>query len=305
MRNRITRRSAIAGIAAALRAKATDVVVDGGSVRATIEGPAFATGSGAILEWIRRAAMAVAVFYSRFPVPEVDLRIRSVDRVHGIFGGTTFGEPRPHIRISVARHIEPQQLADDWTLTHEFVHLAFPSVARRHHWIEEGLSTYVEPLARVQAGQMPVQRYWYELVRDIPQGLPRRGDEGLDHTHTWGRTYWGGALFCLVADLRARERTENRAGLQQALRAIVRDGGTIDHTWPLRRAFETGDAALGVPVLIPLYDEWKDKPVQVDLPAIWRSLGVVRQPNSVALDDSAPQAAIRKAMTAKPAPTSG
>jgi hypothetical protein len=28
------------------------------------------------------------------------------------------------------------------------VHFGFPSINRRHHWIEEGTATYVEPIAR-------------------------------------------------------------------------------------------------------------------------------------------------------------
>ena len=298
--DRVTRRRAILAFAASLSGRGAEIGVEGGSVRASFEGPPFADGAEPILEWIRRAAQAVAVFYGRFPVPRVDLRIESVEAARGIFGGTTFGEPSPHIRISVDRHIRREQLADDWMLTHEFVHLAFPSVRRNHHWIEEGLSTYVEPVARVEAGQLSVERYWYELARDVPQGLPRPGDEGLDHTHTWGRTYWGGALFCLVADLTMRERTGNRLGLQHALRGIVKAGGTIDQDWPIASAFEKGDAAAGTPVLLPLYEQWKDKPVDVDLPAMWRSLGVIWKGNTVAVDDSAPQAAIRRAMTEKP-----
>ena len=229
----------------------------------------------------------------------LDLHVRAVEGERGVFGGTTFGEPSPRIRISVGAHAAKQQLVNDWMLTHEFVHLAFPSVARQHHWIEEGLSTYVEPLARAQAGQMTPQRYWFELARDLHQGLPETGDRGLDRTHTWGRTYWGGALFCFVADVGIRDRTKDRMGLRDALRAIVRAGGTIQQDWPLRRALETGDAALGVSVLVPMYDDWKNKPVEVDLAAIWKRLGVVWKEDTVALDDSAPGAAIRRSMLEK------
>jgi hypothetical protein len=42
------------------------------------------------------------------------------------------------------------------------------------------------------------------------RGEPGPGDGGLDDTDSWGRTYWGGALFCLLADVRFRERTGNR-----------------------------------------------------------------------------------------------
>jgi hypothetical protein len=39
------------------------------------------------------------------------------------------------------------------------------------------------------------------MVSGMPQGEPQRGDRGLDGTHTWGRTYWGGAMFCLLTDV--------------------------------------------------------------------------------------------------------
>jgi hypothetical protein len=65
------------------------------------------------------------------------------------------------------------------------------------------------------------------------QGLPEVGDRGLDLTHTWGRTYWGGALFCLAADVEIRRRTGNTMGLQDALRAINKAGGTIESEWRL------------------------------------------------------------------------
>jgi hypothetical protein len=108
-------------------------------------------------------------------------------------------------------------------MTHELVHLAFPDVAEDHHWIEEGIATYVEPIARVQIGDLTPERIWTDMLRDMPKGEPQPFDQGLDHTHTWGRTYWGGALFCLLADVRIRQETNNRTGLQDALRGIRKD----------------------------------------------------------------------------------
>ena len=48
------------------------------------------------------------------------------------------------------------------------------------------------------------------IIEAFVTGLPEPGDEGLDYTHTWGRTYWGGATFCLLADVRIRRETHNR-----------------------------------------------------------------------------------------------
>ena len=251
-----------------------------------------------ILEWVRRAAEAVTTYYGRFPCPHLILKISADDR-EGVHHGVTYPEGKGLIVITIGRHTAKEVLASDWMLTHEMIHLAFPSMPRRQHWIEEGISVYVEPIARSQAGQFPVEEMWYETVRDMPQGEPESGDEGLDHTHTWGRTYWGGALFCLVADTRIREQTHNRMGLQDALRAILEHGGVITEDWDMERTFQIGDHATGTTVLVDLYHEMSDKPVTVDLDAMWKKLGIAMQGKTVVFDDHAPEAAIRKAITQK------
>jgi hypothetical protein len=209
----------------------------------------------------------------------------------------TFGYDGAFIKIAVGRSSTPADFADDWMMTHEMIHLAFPSMAEQHHWIEEGLSTYVEPIARAKARNSTTEKAWGDLVDGIPQGLPQRGDRGLDFTPTWGRTYWGGALFCLLADIEIRKRTGNQKGLQDALRAIVNAGGTIENEWEITRAFGIGDRAVGVPVLRELYDKMKSTPAPVDLDALWRQLGVERHGGETKWNDSAPLSAIRKAIT--------
>ena len=199
--------------------------------------------------------------------------------------------------IRVGADTSPSELASDWMLTHEMVHLAFPSVDEKHHWIEEGIATYVEPIARIRAGHLTADQMWLDLVRDMPQGLPQPGDRGLDHTHTWGRTYWGGALFCLLADVEIRRQTNNAQGLEHALRGILDAGGDIRTEWNLQDALAVGDRAVGVSVLQPLFAKMKDKPVSVDLGTLWAQLGVQSDGASVRCDDSATLSAIRRAIT--------
>jgi hypothetical protein len=207
--------------------------------------------------------------------------------------GMSFGDHGARCKISVGRQTTMGDLYNDWELTHEMVHFSFPSVADSHHWIEEGIATYVEPIARASVGILTAERVWGEMLRDMPQGLPQAGDRGLDNTHTWGRTYWGGALFCLMAGVEIRKRTGNAKGLQDALRAINRAGGTIEADWPLERAFEIGDKATDGGTLMELYAHMASKPVEVDLPRLWAQLGVRANSRGVALDDQAPWAAIR------------
>jgi hypothetical protein len=251
-----------------------------------------------ILLWVKSAAECVTTYYGRFPVPRVLIRITPFDG-RGVRNGMTFGERGGRITIRVGDQTSPSELASDWMLTHEMVHLAFPSVDDQHHWIEEGIATYVEPIARIQAGHLKVEQMWFDLVRDMPQGLPQIGDQGLDHTHTWGRTYWGGALFCLLAEVEIRRLTSNAKGLGNALRGILDAGGDIRREWNLEDAFRAGDRAVGVSVLQPLYARMKDKPVSVDLDSLWTQLGVQSDGASVHFDDSATLAAIRRAITTR------
>lgn len=254
------------------------------------------------MSWVKRCADAVTHYFGRFPVPEA--RITIVEGRRGgvtsgrTWGGQMGGENGARTRISVGEHATRKNLDDDWMLTHEMVHYAFPSMSDEHHWIEEGSATYIEPVARVQIGWLRPEKIWNDMVRDMPQGLPQPGDQGLDRTHTWGRTYWGGAIFCLLADVEIRKRTKNKRGLQDALRGILAAGGSIETEWPIERAFETGDRATHTKCLMDLYRSMADKPVEVDLPDLWKQLGVIRQEDRVTFDEQAPLAAIRRAITA-------
>ncbi len=248
-----------------------------------------------VMKWVQLAAESVSTYYGRFPVPHLTLRIVSFNGT-GVRHGTTWGRDGGLIVIHAGSKTTPAEFAEDWTLTHEMIHLAFPCMPDQQHWIEEGLSVYVEPIARIRAGHWTAQQMWSDLVRDMPKGLPRDGDAGLDHTHTWGRTYWGGALFNFVADIEIRKQTKNKKGLEDALRGILHAGGDINQDWPIANALKTGDRAAGVDILQKMYAEWNDKPVQVDLPSLWKQLGVEEDGTTVKLHDDAPLAAIRRAI---------
>ena len=248
------------------------------------------------LKWIGDGASAVSTYYGRFPVKKVSVRVVP-QAGRGVHTAMTYGYPKPLIRAMVGARATAAELAEDWMIAHEMVHLAFPSVGDDQHWIEEGIATYVEPIARVQAGQLGADEVWRQLIEGLPKGLPARGDQGLDYTHTWGRTYWGGALFCMLAEVRIRERTRNSKGLQDALRAIVARGGSIEADWPLEQALKVGDEGTGTTVLSELYASMRAAPYAVDLEALWKKLGVKLVGGKMAYDDTAPQAAIRRAIT--------
>lgn len=269
----------------------------GGEIEITLPDEQLAVSSNQLMDWIKTAAGAVSEYYGRFPVPHLTLRVRSGPG-SGIRHGVTYPRYGGLILISVGKDTSVDDLKTDWTLTHEMIHLAFPSMDDDQHWIEEGISTYVEPVARAQVGNLPVKEMWREFIRDMPKGQPAAGDEGLDNTHTWGRTYWGGALFCLMADVQIREHTHNRKGLQDALRAIMNHGGTIAEDWQITRALSIGDKATGTRVLEELYRQMSNKAVPVDLDQLWAKLGLALNGGQVQFNDKSVDAPIRHAITA-------
>ncbi len=241
--------------------------------------------------WVRRAMSAVGAYFGRFPLPRVELQLHCVEGA-GVRGGTTFGEPEPWIRVRLGSATPAAQLRDDWVLVHEMIHLAVPRVPRAQNWLHEGIATYVEGVARGRAGLITPGYVWRKWQAAMPQGQPQAGDRGLDHTPTWGRTYWGGALFCLLADVRLLQRSGLRVGLRQALQGVLAAGGSYAVAWDAPRILEVADAAVAQHTLVELYDAMKARPQPVDLAALWRELGVAGE----RLLDDAPASAVRRAI---------
>lgn len=278
------------------------IAVGTSRIELSFKNDAYSLSPAQICGWASKSAEAVAHYYGRYPVAAVKVVLEPAEGDQ-VSGGTTYGQPgggRPLIVIRLGRSATQATLDRDWVMTHEMVHLSVPEVPDSSHWLEEGIATYVEPIARAQLGQLGNDRVWGDMFADMPKGTPGQHDHGLDHTPTWGRTYWGGALFCLLVDVEIRKRTENRKGLEDALRGVLAAGGSIEQDWTVERFIEAADRATGVPVLGEMYERMKDAPGpgQAELDALWKQLGVSAADGHVRFDDHASLAAIRRAILA-------
>jgi hypothetical protein len=271
----------------------------GGQIEVVFADGAPGLDRDGVMRWIRTSAQAVAMYFGRFPVAHVGILVVAHDG-SGISSGATYGFGSSAIRVGVGRGISDTVYEHDWVLVHEMIHLALPTVPRRSDWLLEGNATYVEPIARAQAGQLDPAEVWQWSIEGMPKGLPKAGDRGLDNTPTWGRTYWGGATFWLLADVRIRLETHDRFGVQEALRAINRKSGGNVSRWSVDQIMAAGDEATGTRVLATLYSEMKAAPVVTDLPNLFAKLGVIEHDGKVQFDDSAPLAGIRRRITAPP-----
>jgi hypothetical protein len=254
-----------------------------------------ALGRDAIARWIEVRARAVASYYGRFPASHAALLVL-FNSGNDLGGGATMGSGGASVMVSLGEKTTAAELDDDWILVHELVHVSFPNVGSA--WVEEGLASYVEPLIRARAGLLSPDHLYRDLIEGLPQGQPQPGDQGLDHTDTWGRRYWGGALFWFLADVAIRKSTGNARSLDGALRRIVAQGGNVGVSWTVDRTLEEGDRDAGGTVLRDLRRRLGDAAVTTDLDALWNELGVHLVHGKVVYDDAAPLAAIRKSIAA-------
>jgi hypothetical protein len=259
----------------------------------------LAVSDDALSAWISRSARTMARFFGCFPVERVLVLVVPVEG-DTVRHGETMGDGGATIVVELGQSAGPDALDDDWVLPHEMTHLAIPSVSQRHHWLEEGLAVYLEPIARARAGELRPEDVWREFAVGMPKGRvgdgPRR-HAGLDDARDWARVYWGGATFCLQADMEIRRRTGNRLGLEDAMRGLLASGGNIARFWDFGRLLKTADEAVGAPVLALLHQEMGAGVWRVDLPQMLRDLGVVVHGESVTLLDDAPLAAVRRSIT--------
>ena len=257
----------------------------------------YEIGSQAIIDWVEESATIVANYYGQFPVENASVVLNGFEG-GGIIAGRAHGKPVLQVVIEIGHYASQKQLDRDWILIHELIHFALADVPDKHHWLEEGLPTYIESISRIQVGDLKEEFVWKGFMKNMPKGIPLADDTGLDNASSIGRMYWGGALFCLLADIEIRKQTENQYGLRDAVQAIVNHQLTMDKSASINELFQVADAQTGTDVLTNLYTQMKDEPADIDLKAIWSELGINynNQTGEVSLDDSAPLASVRQSI---------
>jgi hypothetical protein len=251
-----------------------------------------------MVRWVETAYRAVAAFFAQAPDTELLVVIAPLAKERGVRFGRLLPESAPGIVLLVGETTTEHDLVDDWMLVHELFHVGTPSYGAKSGWFDEGLATYFEPLVRVRAGLISEERLWREFASEMPRGLAALTKAGLSHDDSRDSVYWGGGLFCLLADVDARRRTSGARGLEDGLRAVLRAGGNSSEVWAFDETLAAIDRGIGVPVVVPLAERHRDGGSAVDFGRLLRELGVLLDANGrVRFDDRAPLAGVRRAIT--------
>jgi predicted metalloprotease with PDZ domain len=273
------------------------ITLGGGTIDVTFADGAPGLDQDRVMAWVRESATAMMVYFGRYPVDHYRLLVIATPAA-AVGHATTFGFRGSATRIHVGRYADDGAFARDWVLVHEMVHTALADLPRSALWLQEGNATYIEPIARAQAGQLSAEEVWRQSVVGMPTGESDAAGGGMDGTQAHNRLYWGGATFWLRAEIEIILKTSGRRTLRDAMRGMNRASGGNAVTWSPEHLLATGDAATGTDVLSTLYREFAQRPETTDLPTLFGKLGIISQPDgSVRFDDAAELAAVRRRIT--------
>lgn len=272
---------------------ATRIDAHGGTVDLVFADGAPGLNRRLVRTWLEQGIAAISRYFGRFPVARYGLLVIAEpgDRVGH---ATTFGFAGSVTRIRVGISANAAAFARDWVLVHEMLHTALPDLPRRALWLQEGNATWLEPVMRATAGYLPEAEVWRQAIRGMPAGRPGLGDGAMDGIRDHGRIYWGGATFWLLAEIAIAEASHGQHSLRDAMRAINRQSGGNSADWTPEQMMAAGDAAMGSDALSTLYQRFATERVDTDLDALFARLGVALRGGEVALDESAPLAALRR-----------
>jgi predicted metalloprotease with PDZ domain len=278
------------------------VQVGGATLRVELLGQPLAMTDRGAVEWVQHGAECVAGLFGRFPV-DATVFVVPVSGADEVVFGRVFSLAGASVALLFGADTRPEAAHDDWVVVHELFHLGTPSFVGEGHWLEEGLATYYEPILRERAGWMSEADLWKHFASEMPRGLRRPGSHAnIEEREDIDSTYWGGALFALVADVAIRNETGGARSLDDALRAVLEREGDATHQARVQDFLRTGDEATGTHVLSRLHAELATGGGPVDLEAIFRSLGVEVGPlhasggRSVDLREDAPLVSVRRAI---------
>lgn len=264
-----------------------------------------------LTDWIASAARAVALVHGRFPIDRVNVLVipTHVERpvVVGFFsrgGGATVTFVVGDSSMEVST--DDLELTGRWTITHELAHALLPPVLATDAWFNEGLTTWHQDLLARRAGLiLDDARYWLSLVRGLETGRLRAEEDGVSletastrmrELGSYQHAYWGGAALMLLADVEARRQGSS---LEQ-LAVHLRNAHDDDRALPARTLLESvgsGPARIAASALLAAWDTHRTRSFP-DVEPVLAALGVEVWPDgTVQLDDDAPLAHIRRAIT--------
>ena len=267
-------------------------------------GGGFGANDAAVRDWIVQGARTSSLLFGGFPVAHA-----LVIAVPDVRSGPSFGMAMrgggPAVVMLLNRAASAATLRDDWTATHEFLHLGVPRLPPEDSWLFEGIATYYTELTRARAGIIGSKQAYQHLLEGFERGKRgvgsltlREESSRMRERRSFYRVYWAGAALAFLADVAARRA--GTASLDHALRSFAECCASSER----EATADTVLAALssfGAPQLASEAQRWLDSKDFPDVNEALRTLGVTVGSRGDAVFGRGPNATIRDAIMARAA----
>jgi hypothetical protein len=275
-------------------------------IHVVLLGAPLAMGDAAAVEFIGRSASLIVALFGRWPT-SATVFVVPVPGAQEVVFGRVLSLAGASVALLFGSETPASGVRDNWVVVHELFHLACPSFVGEGRWLEEGLATYYEPILRERAGWMTEADLWTHFVREMPRGLRAAADPpDIEDRDDIDSTYWGGALFALLADVRSRVATRGERSLDTVVRLVLQRLGPASATARVADFLRTAGEAAQTRAVTDVFESWAVRGENVGLDALWGQLGVAGVEEArthgaaVTLRDDAPLAAVRRAIGASP-----
>jgi hypothetical protein len=273
----------------------------GSSLDVVVMADGFGARRAAVMSWLQTSADAVAALLGRFPVKRALVLMVGEKQRRGSFGFTVRGGGAT-ATLLLPSDSSDKALASDWTAVHELLHFALPPLPTADAWLYEGFVTYLTAVARARAGITSEEYGWWELFDGFSRGRKvgtgvtlREESKAMHQSRAYWRVYWAGAAMALSMDMQLRKRGRS---LEETVSALAKTYPDESRDWKGEQVIARLDGHCGGDEPSRVAKQHVNATNFPDTDSLAKALGVRLAPKgkSVIYDDSAPNAAIRRAI---------
>jgi hypothetical protein len=282
------------------RFETRQLAVPGGQLDVALLGDGF-VHADEVIAWLAREAATVARLFGTLPHKRIQVLLIPRGSGASSFGYTVRGGGAS-VALQLARDADAQSLASDWTAAHELLHTGLPTVHHEEAWLFEGVTTYYTAVVRGRAGGHGEHDGWWGMLDGFRRGRSiggqhtlRQESRQMHQARSYWRVYWAGAALALMIDVELRKH--GHGSLEAALAKLAHAHLDETKSWRSEELARRVDAMTGSQVCSRIIAGHLDRASFPDVVPTLRALGVhLDSAGHIAIDDSAPLAAVRRAI---------
>ncbi|MEZ4453449.1 MAG: hypothetical protein R3B09_28575 [Nannocystaceae bacterium] len=286
------------------RLRPLEVEVAGGALEVVTVGDARISDEG-IRRWLGAAGSAVAELYGSLPAERIQVVLVPLGtRDDAVLFGAAERGGGPSVYLLISAEAPDDAFVGEWVSIHELLHLGMPPIQRADAWLPEGFVTYYTEVVRARSGLRSSDAALRALDdgfgrgrADVRGGTLGEASRKMGRMHAYSWVYWGGAAIALLVDVALR--SDGRS-LDDGLRHLHRCCARTMRRWSADEALAELDTWAGSDQISSLVARVLATPGFDELATIYGKLGLSMVNATLALDDDAPLAPVRRAIFARP-----